>query len=75
MEPSKDGSNQHLEERKPGLSSDYLTANNDQPDTRAHSPGRQSDEEFDNEALADDELTEADFEIDGGEEEEEEDDQ
>lgn len=73
MEPRKDGSNQHLEERLT-TSSDYEQVNDEEKlDTSqvSHSV-EEGDEDYDDEELDSEELTEDDFEIDDEDEEDDE---
>jgi hypothetical protein len=76
MATRKDGVNQNLEERDRNLSSDYQRVNDeDHLDTREISHNiEEGDEDYDDEELENEELTEADFEIDGDEDEEDEED-
>jgi hypothetical protein len=73
MAPRKDGSNQNLEERNRGFSSDYERVNDeDNLDTREISHDiEEGDEDYDDEESDNEELTEADFDIDGDEDEDE----
>ena len=68
MAPRKDGSNQHLDERNGTLSSDYERVNDENNlDTREISHDiEEGDEDYD-----DEELTEADFEVDENDDEDE----
>ena len=74
MTPRKDGIDQHLEERNRQVSSDFERINDeDNLDTREISHDiEEGDEDYDDEELENDELTEEDFDIDDDEEEEEE---
>jgi len=75
MTPRKDGIDRHLEERNRPVSSDYERVNDeDNLDTRDISHDiEEGDEDYDDEEIDnDDELTEADFEVDGDDEDEEE---
>ena len=66
----KDGVNQNLEERNRNVSFDYERVNDEENlDTRKISHEiEEGDEDYDDEALENEELTEDDFEIDGEEE-------
>ena len=74
MTPRKDGIDQHLEERNRQVSSDFERINDeDNLDTREISHDiEEGVEDYDDEELENDELTEEDFDIDDDEEEEEE---
>jgi len=66
MVTRKDGSNQNLDERNRGVSSDFERVNNeDDLDTRdvAHDI-EEGDEDYDDEDLENEELTEDDFDVD-----------
>jgi hypothetical protein len=74
MAPRKDGIDHHLDQRNRQVSSDFEKVNDeDNLDTRDISPDiEEGDEDYDDEELQNDELTEADFEIDGEDDEEDE---
>ena len=71
MAPRKDGSSQNLDERNRAIPSNYERVNDeDNLDTREISHNlEEGDEDYDDEELNSDELTEADFAIDGDEDE------
>jgi hypothetical protein len=74
MAPRKDGIDHHLDQRNSQISSDFEKVNDeDNLDSRDISHNiEEGDEDYDDEELENDELTEADFEIDGEDDEEDE---